>query len=58
MPVTAALGRVLATIRPCGSVTIGADWLQGKATFGGLSAAICLQAVMRQVHAVHRMEQD
>jgi acyl-CoA thioesterase len=44
----AGLSRVLATVQPGGSVKIGAEWLQGKATFGGLSAAICLQAVLKQ----------
>lgn len=29
-------------------VTIPADWMQGRTTYGGLSAALCLQAVQQQ----------
>ena len=30
------------------SITITEDWMQGRTTYGGLSAALCLQTVINE----------
>lgn len=36
----------MSTTEACSSVTVPDNWLQGRAIYGGLSAALCLQAVL------------
>ena len=48
---TISLGDMLAAVRVDGGAahyTITDDWLQGRTTYGGLSAALCLAATLAQ----------
>jgi acyl-CoA thioesterase len=40
---------IIHKITPSGEVTVPEDWLQGRTTYGGLSAALCLAGALRAI---------
>lgn len=49
-PTLTGFSRMLSTLTAVGdqfTITLPADWLQGRTAYGGLSAALCLQASLR-----------